>query len=222
LAQLRLTGDYQSLRNALIMGGADIDTLDILVNAPNAGTRKDSVFADEKGKVERPESQPKQYVKPAVAAPISRVQNLSKVTSTPTSSNARATSNGHGHSRQPTAWRPTTYDNSISNVAMDHDDEDDLLDENMPASGNFDHQATVKWQGTLFFSGLSERTNYKDVISIVKGGKIISSVLRNNGALVTLATGAAEFLAWSKRNDIYLQGKRVSIIYIKLTFTFLR
>jgi hypothetical protein len=222
LAQLRLTGDYQSLRNALIMGGADIDTLDILVNASNAGTRKDSVFADEKGKVERPESQPKQYVKPAVAAPISRVQNLSKVTSTPTSSNARATSNGYGHFRQPTAWRPTTYDNSIPNEAMDHDDDDDLLDENIPAAGNFDHGASAKSQGTLFFSGLSERTTYKDIMSIIKGGKIISSVLRNNGALVTLATGAAEFLAWSKRNDIYLQGKRVSRIYMKLTFKFLR
>jgi hypothetical protein len=57
---------------------------------------------------------------------------------------------------------------------------------------------------------------------VIKGGKVISSVLRNNGALVTLATGAAEFLAWSKRNDIYLQGKRVKSIYIKLTFTFLR
>jgi hypothetical protein len=59
-------------------------------------------------------------------------------------------------------------------------------------------------------------------MSIIRGGKIISSVLRNNGALVTLATGAAEFLAWSRRNDIYLQGKRVSRIYIKLTFKFLR
>jgi hypothetical protein len=202
------------------MGGADIDTLDILVNAPTPSTRKDSVFADEKGKVERPESQPKQYVKPAVAAPISLVQNLSKLTSTPTSSNARATSNGHGQSRQPTAWRPTTYDTSVPNLAMDHDDEDDLLDENMPAAGNFDHQASAQSQGTLFFSGLSERTTYKDIMSIIKGGKIISSVLRNNGALVTLATGAAEFLAWSKRNDIYLQGKRVSRRYSELAFKF--
>jgi len=204
------------------MGGADIDTLDILVNAPNPSARKDSVFADEKGRVERRESQPKQYVKPAVVAPVSHKQRLSNVTSTPTSSNARTTPNGHGHSRQPTAWRPTTYDTSIPNAAMDHDDEDDIFDENMPAAGNLNRQPSVQSQGTLFFSGLSERTTYKDIMSIVKGGKVISSVLRNNGALVTLATGAAEFLAWSKRNDIYLQGKRVSTIYPKLTFTSLR
>jgi hypothetical protein len=205
------------------MGGADIDTLDILVNAPNASARKDSVVADEKGRAERRESQPKQYVKPAVVAPVSHNQRLSKVTSTPTSSNARTTPNGQGHSRQPTAWRPITYDTSIPNAAMDHDDEDDIFDENMPSAGNLDHhQSSAQSQGTLFFSGLSERTTYKDIMSIIKGGKVISSVLRNNGALVTLATGAAEFLAWSKRNDIYLQGKRVGTIYPELTVTLLR
>ena len=105
---------------------------------------------------------------------------------------------------------------------MDHDYEDDIFDENMPAAGNTGHRSSAQSQGTLFFAGLSERTTYKDIVSIIKGGKVISSVLRNNGALVTLATGAAEFLAWSKRNDIYLQGKRVCSIYRKLTFTSLR
>lgn len=201
------------------MGGTDIDTLDILVNAPNPDVRKDSVLADEKGRLEWPESQTDQYVKPAAAAPLRHTQILSKVTSTPTISNACTTSNSHGQPRQSTAWRRITYDASVPNIAMDHDDGEDILDESMPTTGNFEHQSSPQWQGTLFFSGLSERTTYKDLMSIVKGGKIISSVLRNNSALVTLATGAAEFLAWSKRNDIYLQGKRVSSIYLKLTFT---
>jgi len=191
------------------MGGAETETLDILVNAPNAGERKDSVLADEKCRTERPKGQTKQYVKPAVVAPVTRTQNLSKATSTPSSSNDRTASNGR---RQSATWRPITYDTSNHNVAMDHDDEDDIFDENMPAAGNLDHQPNSQSQGTLFFSGLSERTTYKDLMSVIKGGKIISSVLRNNGALVTFATGAAEFLAWSKRNDIYLQGKRVSNI----------
>ena len=204
------------------MGGADIDTLDILVNAPNPDVRKDSVLADEKGRPERPKSQTNQYVKSATVAPLRHTQILSKVTSTPTSSKDRTTSNSHGQPRQSTAWRPITYDTSIPNVAMDHDDEDDILDESMPTTGNFEHQSSPQSQGTLFFSGLSERTTYKDLMSIVKGGKIISSVLRNNSALVTLATGAKEFLAWSKYNDIYLQGKRVSSMYLELTMTLLR
>lgn len=205
------------------MGGADVDTLNILVNAPNTDVRKDSVIADEKGRPEGSKSQIKQYVEPAAAAPLRHAQKLSKVTSTPSSSNDRTTSNGHGQPRQSTtAWRPITYDTSIPNMTMDHDDEDDILDEIMPTTGNFEHPSGVQSQGTLFFSGLSERTTYKDLMSIIKGGKVISSVLRNNGALVTLATGAAEFLAWSKRNDIYLQGKRVSSIYLKLMSMLLR
>ena len=168
------------------------------------------MLANEKGRPERPKSQTKQYVKPTVAPPLRYPQNLSKVNSTPSSSNDRATSYGHGQSRQSTAWRPIAYDTSVSNMAMDHDDDNDILDEAIPPTANSEHRSTAQSQGTLFFSGLSERTTYKDLISIIKGGKIISSVLRNNGALVTLATGAAEFLAWSKRNDIYMQGKRVS------------
>lgn len=50
-------------------------------------------------------------------------------------------------------------------------------------------------------------------MSVIKGGKIVSTVMNNNSALVTFATGSTEFLAWSKRNDIYLQGKRVSNLY---------
>lgn len=201
------------------MGGADIDTLDILVNTPNPDVRKDSVLADEKGRPERPKSQINQYVMPAAVTPLRHTQILSKVTSTPTSSNARTTSNSHGQPRQPTAWRTITYDDSVPNMVKDHIDEDDILDE---STGTFEQQSSPQSQGTLFFSGLSERTTYKDLMSIVKGGKIISSVLRNNSALVTLATGAKEFLAWSKYNDIYLQGKRVSSIYLKSTFTFPR
>jgi hypothetical protein len=90
------------------------------------------------------------------------------------------------------------------------DDADNFTEENPSAKRNVSSPQNDQPQRTLFFSGLSERTTYRDLMSVIKGGKIISSVLRNSGALVTFATGAANFLAWSKRNDIYLQGKRVS------------
>lgn len=91
-----------------------------------------------------------------------------------------------------------------------HGDEDDLFDGNAPATNDSNNAPSSQQRRTLFFSGLSERTTYKDLMSVIKGGKIVSSVMNNNSALVTFATGAAEFLAWSKRNDVYLQGKRVS------------
>lgn len=193
-----------------MMGGADIDTLDILVNSSNVDVRKDSLLADEKGATERPSSQNKQYVKPSTTAAVSHTQNLYKSTSTPSNSNDRTASNGHARPHQTTAWRPVSYDTSMPNEDIYNDDEDDILDENTPVTGSVGSPPSARSQGTLFFSGLSERTTYKDLMSVIKGGKIISSVIRNSGALVTFATGAADFLAWSKRNDIYLQGKRVS------------
>ncbi len=62
----------------------------------------------------------------------------------------------------------------------------------------------------MYFSGLSERTTYRDLLSVIKGGKILSVNLRpERTATVTFLEGAAEFLAWAKRNDIYLHTKRV-------------
>lgn len=65
---------------------------------------------------------------------------------------------------------------------------------------------------TLYFSGFSERTTYRDLLSVIKGGKLLSINMRSErSATVSFLDGAADFLAWAKRNDIYLHTKRVSI-----------
>ena len=65
---------------------------------------------------------------------------------------------------------------------------------------------------TLYFAGLSDRTTYKDLLSVIKGGKLLSVNMRGErSATVTFLDGAADFLAWAKRNDIYLSSKRVRI-----------
>lgn len=107
-------------------------------------------------------------------------------------------------------WRPLNYGTSIPDDTAFHDDVDNMTEEDTSAMRTVGGTQNDQPQRTLFISGLSERTTYRDLMSVVKGGKIISCVLRNNSALVTFVTGAADFLAWSKRNDIYLQGKRVS------------
>jgi hypothetical protein len=64
---------------------------------------------------------------------------------------------------------------------------------------------------TIFFSGLSERTTYRDLLSVIKGGRLLSVNIRpERTATVSFLEGAADFLAWVKKNDIYLQSKRVS------------
>lgn len=64
---------------------------------------------------------------------------------------------------------------------------------------------------TLYFAGLSDRTTMRDLLSVIKGGKVLSINMRNASATVTFFDGAAEFLNWTKRNDIYLHGRRASL-----------
>lgn len=54
MLQLRTANEYQALRNALLMGGAHHDTLDILVKSSQVDVRKDSVVADEKCDPQKP------------------------------------------------------------------------------------------------------------------------------------------------------------------------
>lgn len=65
---------------------------------------------------------------------------------------------------------------------------------------------------TLLFSSLPEEATHKDVTSLIKGGRLIQIWLRENerSAAVTFAEGAAAFLAYSRRNPLYIKGKRVS------------
>lgn len=70
-------------------------------------------------------------------------------------------------------------------------------------------------QRTVLITNLSDRTTHKDLAGIIRGGRLLDIFLRNDrSATVSFVEGAAEFLAYAKRNDLYLQTKRVSMNYI--------
>ena len=65
---------------------------------------------------------------------------------------------------------------------------------------------------TLRLSNLSDRTTHKDLISILRGGRILDVHIRDTrSACVSFAEGASDFFTYSKRNDFYLNQKRVEI-----------
>lgn len=69
----------------------------------------------------------------------------------------------------------------------------------------------VHEQRTILIANLSEHTTHKDLAGIVRGGRLLDIFVRNDRtATVSFVEGAAEFLAYTKRNDIYLHTKRVS------------
>jgi len=65
---------------------------------------------------------------------------------------------------------------------------------------------------TLLLSSLPAGVTLKDITSVIRGGRLIHLWLRSaeRSAAVSFAEGAPDFLAYSKRNDIYIGTKRVS------------
>jgi hypothetical protein len=200
---LRDSRDYQALRNALLAGGVAMSALDTLVNTNPSDPRKDSVTAD----TQRYDQNEYEYgQKPAAAANLTQRERVAP--SHPPS--GRVVSNGNGRPQDTSSWRRVSDFASVPDDAgYDVDGENDLDGCAAPSAplGNLHNGQPNR---TLFFLGLSERTTFADFVTIVKGGKVANMVMRGDCALVTFLSGAPEFLAWSKRNDIYLQGKRVS------------
>lgn len=112
------------------------------------------------------------------------------------------------HLRQPaTSQRHVSYDMpsmADDNCFEDDDMESQLMNTDMGATNSPERR-------TLYFTGLSDRTTYRDLLSVIKGGKLVSVRMGERTATVSFVEGAAEFLAWAKRNDIYLQTKRVTL-----------
>lgn len=67
---------------------------------------------------------------------------------------------------------------------------------------------------TLALRGLSDRATHKDVVDVIRGGALLEIYLRprQQMACVSFIDGEAAqaFLAYAKRHDIYILGKRVS------------
>ena len=120
--------------------------------------------------------------------------------------------------RIPSLQRQVSY--GMSSVPEDtaFDDDDEFV-EGHQLQTDFTNVPDNTEKRTLYFCGLPERTTYRDLLSIVTGGKVLSVNLRpERSATVTFLDGAADFLAWAKRNDIYLHTKRVSCDTLNLHY----
>lgn len=119
----------------------------------------------------------------------------------------------------PNLHRHISYgiSSGVDENAFDYDDDFDDETNNQAIPGaNF--VPPTNERRTLYFSGFSDRTTYRDLLSVIKGGKLLSINLRSErSATVTFLEGAAEFLAWAKRNDIYLNSKRVQPLDMSTT-----
>ncbi|KAF1355648.1 hypothetical protein EJ07DRAFT_181988 [Lizonia empirigonia] len=65
-------------------------------------------------------------------------------------------------------------------------------------------------QRTILITNLADRTTHKDIAGVIRGGRLLDIFFRNDrSATVSFVEGAANFLAYIKRNDVYLHAKRL-------------
>ena len=93
------------------------------------------------------------------------------------------------------------------------------LDRDDPGSGpqrSERQQYARSEQRTIVAQNLSARTTQKDLLQIIRGGTILDIFLRTNerSASISFLEGSAaqEFMNYVKRSDVYIHGKRVSLL----------
>lgn len=220
------------MKNALFQGGIAAETLDLLISgASNNEVRKDSGvsttdpwaddFKDQLPRYDRSSTQTN------INAPF-REMPWRQNGSVPTfnlAPGSGAFHNGNLQLPQPQAGASLKVPNfqrkpshgTPSSIPDDagFDDADSFVDEGAHTNADAPGQYTSNERRTLYFNGFSERTTYKDLLSVIKGGKLLSINLRpERSATVTFLDGAEAFLAWAKRHDIYLHSKRVSAAHL--------
>ncbi|KAK6438316.1 hypothetical protein LTR95_005487 [Oleoguttula sp. CCFEE 5521] len=209
----RQSREYDALKAALIQGGVTIETLELLVCHVHHDERKDS--ATELWNSGQGATKQNNFASPRPTFGSNSTPGVPYLTSNEFSQTNRF---------HPT--RPDTYQSKWSyphagTPPIDDDDENISLDGDVTALddvSNAQHDSKVQDHRTLYFAGLSERTTYKDLLAVVKGGKLLSVLMRGSGATVSFYNGASDFLAWSKRNDIYIQNKRVEVRWAERQF----
>jgi len=70
---------------------------------------------------------------------------------------------------------------------------------------------------SLHFANLSDGTAYKDIVDVVRGGRVLDIYLRKNrSATVSFVEGTAAeaFFIYAKKRDIYIRQKRVCILLL--------
>jgi hypothetical protein len=92
-------------------------------------------------------------------------------------------------------------------------------EDNLPTRRNFDmHQDRALGhsvgQRTLVMKGLPDRFTHLDIVRVIRGGQLLNLFVPGRDRLARIsfvdASAAQAFLTYSKRNGIYVLGKRVS------------
>jgi hypothetical protein len=187
------------LKSALFRGGLTAETLDTLLSGENEVIQEESAL-------------PAAYNTNTWEDNFGMTQSLPVVMKAPrqyeASPDSDNTAVGDSLQHRP---QPHSYNRVYSFGQPDSSIDTPLKDDDFQTLSN--PRVPTHDQRTVLITNLSEHTTHKDLVGIIRGGRLLDIFLRNDrSATVSFVEGAHEFLAYAKRNDIYLHTKRVSKI----------
>ncbi|KAF1831367.1 hypothetical protein BDW02DRAFT_505440 [Decorospora gaudefroyi] len=190
--------EYHLLKSALFRGGLQTETLETLLLGEHSATNEDPSSFDY-------ESQ--QTTTRSGAVPVAGAMS-SQFRTSPASDNTAVSHSLQPRSHPRSSYRVASYGDQESFMASPDSPPDDDDDQEHGHS----QRIPLHDQRTILITNLPERTTHKDLVSIIRGGRLLDIFIRNDrSATVSFVEGAAEFLAYAKRNDLYLHMKRLEL-----------
>lgn len=180
------------LKNALFKGGLTTETLDTLLSGEAKGLTDSPPYSSNSWQEKFVRSVPV-----TMAAQHSNGQSPDSEDTAVGDGLVQPRPISHSYNRFHSVGQP----DSLIETAEKHDEPQSLMMQRLSTHD----------QRTILISNLSDRTTHKDLIDIIRGGRLLDIFIRNDRcATISFVEGAQDFLAHAKRNDIYLHTKRVS------------
>ncbi|KAF2786137.1 hypothetical protein K505DRAFT_368477 [Melanomma pulvis-pyrius CBS 109.77] len=187
--------NYKLLKSALFRGGLTAETLNTLLSGENEVAQEKEVPPAAYNTSSWEEAFVRPQPVPVTMKPPRHFE------SSPDSDNTAV-----GDTLQPR--QPHSYHGVYSFGQPDSSIDTTSKGDDFQASSN--QRVPIHDQRTILINNLSDRATHKDLVGIIRGGRLLDIFLRNDrSATISFVEGAQEFLAYAKRKDIYLHTKRL-------------
>ncbi|KAH7380720.1 hypothetical protein BKA66DRAFT_128719 [Pyrenochaeta sp. MPI-SDFR-AT-0127] len=187
--------EYNLLKNALLRGGLPKEALASLLGNDNGSDDHPSESDYRSGETS---------TKPNAAVATVSGRSLNEILPVPDNI---ALCDGLQPMAHLHAFRHVSYGESEShmdNPSKEHKGYNPALSQRFPVSDSD--------RRTILISNLSKHTTHRDLVGVVRGGRLLEIILRSDRtATISFFEGATEFLTHARRNDIYLHMKRLEL-----------
>ncbi|EGE78564.1 hypothetical protein BDBG_07091 [Blastomyces gilchristii SLH14081] len=213
---LRRSREYDNLKQALYEGGVTEEALETLISGPGNLEDQGESFDSTMG------SKAPTEIGHLPRHPLHSISNdpISKNT-TPNDSWPRNSADRALRVHTNSNGRRSSLENDVTSFPSDERDDGVHLG-NIQSRQDRQQPSNCTENRTLLLKGLPERATHRDIVAAIRGGALVDVFLRprERQASVSFAEGksAQEFLAFTKRQDLYILDKLIEVTWNERQF----